>query len=245
MERKTAIKALVGSHNYNLATPESDKDYKVFVLPTFEDLYKGNMYSNQSIGEKEDLDVHDIRKLSNLFFKSNINFIEVLYSKELIIPKEISVEQIELIRKLLSKREDIVRMNLPHLFNACGGMYINKMKLLEKGTEGTQHLVDEFGYDTKQALHAYRVLNFIDRFAQTDFNDFFKAMTYSGEEKSFMLEIKRGFFELENFRNFITFYHDSKFKTLKNKYHSFKPNQDLKEEIDDIIMQLVKNSLLN
>ena len=37
--RKFAFKSLVGSHNYNLNIETSDKDYKVFVFPTFDDLY--------------------------------------------------------------------------------------------------------------------------------------------------------------------------------------------------------------
>ena len=256
MERKVVFKALVGSHNYNLNTgkvisnvtgdefPPSDKDYKVFVLPTFEDLYKGNMYAHQTIGETEDNDIHDVRKLSDLFFKSNINFIEVLYSYEISFPDELTQRQKELLSKLFYMRDEIVKMNLPHLFNACGGMYLNKMKLLRKGTEGTQHLVDAFGYDTKQALHAYRVLDFIVRFAQTDFKDFKSAITYNGKEREFMLEIKHGFFNVEAFENFVTFYHDARFKTLKEVYHSHKPNFELKKEIDDVIMNLVKESIV-
>lgn len=252
MERKILLKALVGSHNYNLNNkevigkttgaifPASDRDYKVFNIPTFDDLYKGVSYSKSVIGEMEDLDFHDVRKLSDLFFKSNINFVEVLFSTEIIIQEDLTSRQKELVSKLFSMRDDIVKMNLPHLFNACGGMHLNKMKMLEKGTEGTQSLVDEFGYDTKQALHAYRVLNFIDRFAQTDFNDFKWAMTYEGEDKSFMLDIKYGFFKLEAYRNFISFYHDAKFQTLKERYHSYEPNEELKEEISKIIMEIIK-----
>ena len=43
--RVPVLKALVGSHNYNLNTPESDKDYKLFVLPTFDDLYSREDYT--------------------------------------------------------------------------------------------------------------------------------------------------------------------------------------------------------
>src|SRR5690606_15230287 len=138
---------------------------------------------------------------------------------------------------IFNRKKEIAKMNLPHLFNACGGMHLNKMKLLRKGTEGTQHLVDAFGYDTKQALHAYRVINFIDRFAQTDFEDFKEAMTYNATEREFMLDIKHGFFEVEAFENFVTFYHDAKFKTLKERYHSFEPNEKLKGELDEIVME--------
>lgn len=252
--RTVALKALVGSHNYNLSTdemiyndilfPASDKDYKVFVLPTFEDLYKQKMFADQIIGEKEDNDIHDIRKLVDLFYKANINFIEVVHSTELIIPSELPEKQRKLITELLSYKNEIVTMNLPHLFSACGGMHLNKMKLLEKGTEGTQHLIEAFGYDTKQALHAYRVLDFIVRFAETDFNDFVYAMQYTGKEREFMLEIKHGFFNLNTYKNFVTFYNDSKYKTLREKYYSVKPNEELKEHIGNIIMDLVRLSIV-
>ena len=43
--RIAVLKALVGSHNYNLNTESSDKDYKYFVLPTLDDLYDGTIFS--------------------------------------------------------------------------------------------------------------------------------------------------------------------------------------------------------
>lgn len=241
MDRKFVFKALVGSHNYNLNVDEiknintgdrfitSDRDYKVFVLPTFEDLYKGDMY--------------DIRKLPNILYKANINFIEVLFSNEIIINDELGREQKLMLSKIFENKDEISKMNLPHLYNSCGGMFLSKMKLLKKGTDGTQHLVDTFGYDTKQALHAYRVLDFIVRFANTDFEDFKKAMTYNEQEREFMLDIKRGLFTLESFENFVKFYYEAKFKQLKEKYHSFTPNQELKDKLDNIIMEIVKLSL--
>lgn len=244
MERTVAFKALIGSHNYNLNDENSDKDYKVFVLPTFEDLYNQEMYANQIIGEDEDLDIHDIRKLPNLLYKANINFLEVLFSNEIIIGEKMNRVQETLINKIFEKRDEIARMNLPHLFNACGGMHLNKMKLLRKGTEGTQHLVDKFGYDTKQAQHAYRVLNFIERFEEVNFSDFKQAITYNFEERKFMLDIKDAFFNAESFENFVSFYHDARFKPLKERYHSFKPNEELKDELEMLIMNLVKTSLV-
>lgn len=142
---------------------------------------------------------------------------------------------------ILRSRDELVIMNLPHLFNACGGMHLNKMKLLTKGTEGTQYLVDAFGYDTKQALHAYRILNFIERFEQTDFKDFKWSMTYLHNDREFMLDIKNGEFSLEWYKNFVTFYHDSKFKTLKEKYYSYLPDEVVKDKLNYTIKQLVKS----
>jgi len=239
-DREILLKALVGSWNYNLATEESDKDYKLFVAPTFEDLYTGKQYSKMTVTETEDHDIHDVRKLSQLFFKSNINFLEVLASNELTIPQ--GNPELE---EIFSLRKDIFKMNLPYLFNACGGMHNRKMSLLHKGTEGTQHLVERYSYDTKQAQHAYRCLKVIVDFEATNFEDFKGAITYEGEDLEFMQSIREGFFTKDVFVNFIKHYHDSKFVNLKQKYHSFEPNEELKKKIENLIMELVKRSVLD
>ena len=236
LNRDVVLKALVGSHNYNLNTETSDKDYKVYVLPTFKELYKNERYAKSIVGVDEDLDIHDVRKLPELFFKANLNYLEVLYSKHIIVDSDE-------IRQMFKLRSQIFNMNLPRLFNACGGTYLQKMKLLPKGTEGTQHLVDQYGYDTKQAQHAYRNLNFIVRYADTDFTDVEHALRYDGEDLEFMLEIKNGSFTQENFERFVRFYHDSRFVHLKEKYHAQPVNEELKETIDNLIMKLVKKGI--
>lgn len=242
MERKELFRALVGSHNYNLNTESSDKDYKVFVMPTFEDLYKGNTYSKSIIGEKEDLDIHDIRKLINLFFKSNINFIEVLYSTDIKISDSLPKRVREIIEEIFSMKKEIVKMNLPYLYNACGGMHLNKMKNLIKGTEGTQHLVEKYGYDTKQALHAFRSLDFIRRFAVMDFEDFEYAMTYGDLTREYMLEIKNGKYSVEKFENLMKL-EKMTYDDLKAKYYAQEVDEATKEKLEQLLMELVKVGL--
>lgn len=239
LDRDIVLKALVGSHNYNLANEESDKDYKVFVLPTFKELYKGERYSKSIIGETEDNDIHDIRKLTDLLFKANINFLEVLASNEIIIP-----EGNEEIEQILSMKKEIFTMNLPHLYDACKGMHYNKMKLLEKGTEGTQHLVDKFGYDTKQALHAFRVMDFIYKYWLNGFNDFDSALRYEGKELSAMLTIRHGGLSLEQYKETANKHFEQVFTPLHEYYHSHKPNMELKAHLESLIMQLIKRKLL-
>ena len=121
MNRKVSFKALVGSHNYNLQIESSDKDYKAFFLPSFEDLYSGEKYPKSITSDTEDIEYHDIRKLPNMLWKSNVNFLEVLFSMEV-------YKYDELYDKLRSKREEIVRMNLPYLYDACMGMFKQKYK---------------------------------------------------------------------------------------------------------------------
>lgn len=179
VNRQVVMQCLVGSHNYNLNTPESDMDYKIFVCPTFEDLYTGNSYAESIIGQNMDFDIHDVRKMDNLLYKANVNFLEVLFSQSVMIHPQLQPETRKQVGELFSMKHDIAKMNLPYLYHACIGMYHNKMKSLEKGTSGTQYLVDKFGFDTKQALHAYRILDFLERFAQNEFSDFGQAIYYS------------------------------------------------------------------
>lgn len=234
--RKVVFKALVGSHNYNLNDETSDKDYKYFVMPTFDDLYKGKMFSASKVGTTEDYDVHDVRKLVDLFWKANVNFLEVLYSKD--FEWHISSAQ-----TLFRMRQEIVTMNLPYLYSACKGMYFEKMKRLEKGTEGTQHLVDKYGYDTKQALHAYRVRDFCIRFAENDFSDFNDAMRYETDEfHQMLLDIKHGKFSRSEFDS-ILYLQDEYFVEAEAKFKSQSPNLETKAKLEQLIKNLVRDNL--
>lgn len=238
LEREVVLKALVGSHNYNIANIESDRDYKVFIAPTFEELYKGERFSKSIITPTEDNDIHDVRKLADLLFKANINFLEVLASNEIIVPNG-NPEILE----ILDMKDEIFKMNLPYLYDACMGMHYNKMKQLTKGTEGTQHLVDKYGYDTKQATHAFRVINFIEKYESTNFTDFTGSLKYDGFEREFILGIRHGQMTLQEYENFIKSYYEFKFVPLKERYKSHDVDLKVKEKIEDLIMQLIKRKI--
>lgn len=77
---KEYARCLIGSQNYHLDTPESDFDYKVIMIPTFQDLYTG-----AKVALPQDLDpAHysqiDIRRFSQLLGKGNPNSIEMVFS---------------------------------------------------------------------------------------------------------------------------------------------------------------------
>lgn len=240
-ERTELFRALVGSHNYNLNGPESDKDYKVFVAPTFADLYFNKQFAKMYVGEKEDLDVHDIRKLESVLWKANVNFLEILFTKELIINPDIQPNSKKQIEKIFKNKNKIAKMNLPYLYNACMGMHLTKLKQVTKGTEGTKHLVEKYGYDTKQAMHSVRILDFLKRFADTDFEDFKAAIEYDdyGEDKEILLGIKNGVYTLEEFNSLALYTKLSVEKELEEKYKQFKPNEELRQMIIDATKEIV------
>ncbi|WP_332629479.1 DNA polymerase beta superfamily protein [Halalkalibacter flavus] len=242
MERIIVLKALVGSENYNLSTPESDKDYKFFVIPTFDDLYHSKLPTSSKVGEGVDEEFHDIRKVLSLWWKSNVNFMEVLFSVDY------TINDIDWINKkitcLLLMRDEIAKMNLPYLYKACSGMYISKSKSIETGNSNTKHLVKQFGYDTKSAMHAYRILDFIERFAKYNFTNFKGAIQYDDAGRKFMLSIKNGDYTLEQFKELVNDKLVS-FKQLEDVYMTQPILEEVKSEVENIIYQLVLDSTLN
>lgn len=156
------LKFLVGSHNYNLNTEESDKDWKVFLYPTFDNLYKGTYNTRPTIiTEDEDVETKDIRQMLDLFYKCNPAYFELLYSKE--TDHSDNMEDSKFLKYIMRNRDGIIFHNLPKFFSACMGTYNQKRSSLLKGTSGTVHLMEKFGYDTKAGTHAFRNLDIIER----------------------------------------------------------------------------------
>jgi hypothetical protein len=236
--REVVLKALVGSHNYNLNTPESDKDYKYFVAPTFEDLYYGKMFSTAKQTDTLDYDVHDIRQLGNLLWKANINFIEVLFSTnyEYINPD---------LEFLIIKREKFASMNLPAFYNATMGMHRQKMGELFKGTEKTKCLIEKFGYDTKQACHALRCLFVLEKY-NLNGGLMGNALWFNTDDirGKCLLDVKAGNWSLEIFKEFVGNY-EGNIERWKSWYHAVSPDEALKNELDDKIMRFVKGKLFD
>jgi predicted nucleotidyltransferase len=237
MERRRAFQALVGSHNYNLNREESDRDWKLFVFPTFDDLYNGRMYSHTITGKTDDVDIHDIRRLSDLLFKSNINFVETLFSQQYAHFVGVNVQFLH------DNRDRIARMNLPYLFRACIGMHLNKLRDIDKGTEGTQHLVQLYGYDTKQAMQSYRVLDFLHRFYDNDFTDFKKAIWYTEDERRKLWDIKDGAYTRNDFVDMVTAFKDQTQAKLEKAYTAQPVDEEMKEQLDEWVMVMVRESI--
>lgn len=242
--RKELFRVIVGSHNYNMNTPESDKDWKVFVLPTFDDLYSGKEFSKSYVGETEDLEAHDIRKVSHLWWKANINFVEVLFTSEGHVNQKIKPRTKNILDVIFQHKHEIARMNLPYLYDACIGMHLNKKGQISKGTAGTQHLVDKFGYDTKQAMHSLRVLDFLKRFANNGFTDFKKAIWYDNyfADRDWFLGLKNGFLTKEKYLEWAdAFLREA--KGLESVYKEQKPNEETKEHLLRLVKDMVREEL--
>lgn len=241
--RKVLIKSLFGSKNYNLYTKASDnlvikpsdKDYKIFVMPNFNDLYKEKGFTLNSVTNEEDFFAMDIRRFPGMLYKSSINMTEILFSTDIFVEDG----DYSGLNKLFEVKDDIARMNLSSLFGTSKGCYFNNIKNIKSFNANTKYLVDKFNYNTKKALVAYRTIDFIVRFHATGYSDFKRAMTYNDEERSFMLDIKTGKFTLEEFIKLIEYKYQNSFIKLEPDYCSYKNNDELSEYLHSIVKDVV------
>lgn len=85
-------RVVYGSMNYGLNGPDSDKDYKVFLCPNFNDLYdchkadSGDLRSKDSNGNE--LSPMDVRRFNQLCVAGNVNVTEYLFSVETYMSSE-------------------------------------------------------------------------------------------------------------------------------------------------------------
>lgn len=234
MNNKLFMSALVGSHNYNLNTETSDKDYKVFVFPTFDDLYYKKEIAKSKISDDLDYEVHDVRKLSQLWWKANINFIEVLFSQNIMY--HIGKHNY-LVQFIEQNKNELATMNLPYLYEACMGMSLRKQKDMITDSPARHNNIEKYGYDTKSACHATRVLDFLVKLAQCDFS-FGKAIWYDNNDikRDSLLAIKRGMYTLAEIKYMIETCTNNA-NRVKDIYKQQSLNNELKEQLDEVIKE--------
>lgn len=221
-----AFKVIVGSHNYHLQTKSSDEDYKVFYYPTFDDLYYGNKNSKSMMTKEQDIEFHDIRKLTLMLWKSNVNFLEVLFSQKIVLKDE-------LYEVLKTKREEIARMNLPYLYNACIGMYEKKRKEFIRDKQSKKVY--------KHAMTMWRILDFLQRYEKNHFLNFQKSIWYESDDtnRQILLDIRNKRYQEVELENIIT----EKFHSIQLLSPIYKDqplNYELKNWIDQTIKRYVK-----
>lgn len=146
---------VIGSQNYNLDLEDSDYDTVALVLPTIGNLYYGDKYIENKVVQYEEglCKVTDIRDFYKGLLKSNLNYIELLYSKEYYINENYKIDY----EYLRENREIASSINVKNLLNcAIGMMNVNHKKKADwLSKNGNSH------YST---YHILRMCNFIYSF---------------------------------------------------------------------------------
>jgi predicted nucleotidyltransferase len=226
MGREVVLTALVGSHMYNLNRPSSDKDYKHFVLPTFEDLYKKVSFTTTSITDTVDYEVHDVRRLGEFLWKANPAYLQVLYSTDY-------QQWVDGLSFLLLQREKWSTMNLWGFFMATYGTHKEKMASFAKN-----------GWDTKQAGHALRLLFLLERYAKTGDMAHMFWFEKNDWQRGLLLDVLNGKYSQEEFTEYCEAWKAEKLEDLKSFYNAQPTLTSAHEELEERMFRFVEASLM-
>lgn len=184
-----------GSTNYNLDVYneyyESDVDWKVFILPTFRELYNGEKISKTFTYECGQFELKDIRLLPELLGKMNSSYLELLFGDYAVI-SDIYYNEVMNLRSL---GNDLINERLPLLVKSLMGMCLEKQNALCHEYGGLKEKLAYFGgYDPKQLHHAIRlqyILQDIEKAVKnSELISYGDILKYEGERKNYLLDIK-------------------------------------------------------
>ncbi|QZA70378.1 nucleotidyltransferase [Bacillus phage 278BB001] len=167
-ERKLSFKSVVGSQNYNLATPKSDVDELHFAYPSLEDIYKGNFVKKVETSNERDYAVHDVRMFAEYLCKGNPNVLETLFSVR-------TVTNDRLFSELYNIRHRIATMNLPAFNRACRGMFKQQHLKAEKALFRPKA---DYAAVGKHIAAAMRIADLAIRFHSSSFKNYEGALWY-------------------------------------------------------------------
>jgi hypothetical protein len=166
--RQTIFKCVTGSHLYGTNTPDSDIDYyEVFFEPR--EWYLGLKAVHDPKGKMtvtDDVDTtrHEFRHFLRLCLAYNPNIVEVLHSPEMMTQGRIAMLLFANRYRFVSQR------SIKSLVGYAIRMRADVLETWRTGKQGCKRkaLIDQYGYDTKAAAHAYRLAYAAARLAETN-----------------------------------------------------------------------------
>lgn len=233
---------LQGSQNYGLADDTSDIDSKLMIIPSFEAIVRNDKpISRTEIipNSEEHCDIKDVREYFKIFRKSNINFVEILFTKYYIVNPRYEVYW----NMLLENNEALARINPYAAVSCMKGMAMEKRKALCHPYPSRKYWIDKFGYDPKQLSHLIRIHSFIVKYVNG--NSYADCIDESAN--SYLLKIKRGKIYLskeaaevlaDSTMDLITDLADTYREDLLNQC-----DPELNELLDNIMCKLIADSL--
>lgn len=235
---------LQGSQNYDLADETSDIDSKLLTIPSFESLVlnKKPLSTTHVLENDEHCDCKDVREYFKIFRKSNINFVEILWTDYWIVNPKYA----DLWYELLSKREELARYNPYAAVSCMKGMASEKLHALSHRYPSRTEYIDKYGYDPKQLSHLIRIMYFIEEYlAGSSYQDCLRLT--SEEKRHTLLELKRNGLGLtEDSAKELGKEAFAKISHLADKYRSVNknnPDKELDEFLDDVVYRLMKRSV--
>lgn len=199
LEDRTILFTKYGSHIYGTNTPESDLDFKGVAIPPKEYLLglqsinEYNKSGGKNFGErntKDDVDlvIMALNKFVSDAIKGVPNNMDILFCRDedIIYMDDFGKELRDIRKEFLSKR----------IFNKFSGYALSqkhKLEVKKNHGVGRIELVDEFGYDTKFAMHSLRLL-----YSAIEILETHNYCSYRPEEqRKLLLEVRSGKYTMD------------------------------------------------
>jgi len=259
---KVGYIALQGSQNYgldiNIEGYQSDIDMKAIIIPTLSDLVNNSKLVSKNIDIMERLsddryliekvDVKDIRHYMNIMKKGNPSYLEPMFSDYYLIDEEFKSE-FNMIRDNMECFTYSVR---DLMIKAIYGMAKEKEHGLTHRYPSKEHLIDEYGYDSKQIMHISRLKIFVSKYygyykRDTNYN-FKEAIFIEGDEflYRYLMKIKTYFYSLKVIKEKCGWYIDSLSyhrKEILNNIDSSNIDRSIQDRYDFICTKIIKNKI--
>jgi hypothetical protein len=211
------MKFLFGSQNYGFDLIDSDKDYMQFYYPTAEGICKAIPSPKETKHEDGSMTKYvDIRALPNLLYKSNVDILQLLYSKE-VIDGGFLQEYFKLFE------EELSTINIPRLYQSVMGSAINRFK--KDTPKDLAHII--FGFDLLINFEKNGFTNMRSCFEHGK-EDYYRSIRTSGK-KEYWTKVAR---EMEQFA-----------LSKKESFMAQNPNDSFMDKLNFDIGSLVINTL--
>lgn len=153
-----------GSMNYGIMDDESDVDSKMLTLPSMRELVLNtkSLNSVHIMENEEHVDMKDVREYFKIFRKSNINFVEILFTDYFITNSHYT----DLWLTLREHREELARINPYAAISCMKGMASEKVHALCHEYPSRMYYIEKYGYDGKQLSHLVRIDYFIHKYIE-------------------------------------------------------------------------------
>ena len=151
---KVIFKYLAGSFSYGTNTPESDIDYRGIFMPDLRDYLTVTAMQEEIEGPGEDEKYYSLRKFLTLYTRCNPNIVEFLWCDEADIV--LSTPEYRILR---DHREQLLCRTVLDSFMGYATSRVKKLETeLHQPTSVRAASKEQFGYDTKDAMHLVRLM---------------------------------------------------------------------------------------
>ena len=216
---KTLMKAVTGSTAYNLATPESDVDYRGIFLESPEAIIGLKNETAETLDNADDV-MYGFRHFMKLLVKGNPNILELLY----LPPSNYTILHPAFNKHIMVYRENFITKRM---LLAYSGYVAHQLKLVEKdGRKEYSHN----GMDCKAAMHVMRLI-----LQLRDVTKKSLYVTVNGADRNWLLDIKHG----KQYKDYSTFYMYTTDRL--DQYNTLITNSNLPQDVD---MDWVNNRMI-